>query len=88
MIKPAIQGVLNVLKACKKAGTKRVVLTSSAATVSINQLNGTGLVMDESNWSDVEFLTTVKPPTWVCLKILSECLVIKKITGYLNLFGS
>ncbi|KAM7500897.1 hypothetical protein LguiA_025311 [Lonicera macranthoides] len=64
MIKPAIQGVLNVLKACKKAGTKRVVLTSSAATVSINQLSGTGLVMDESNWSDVQFLTTVKPPTW------------------------
>ncbi|KAK6917392.1 NAD-dependent epimerase/dehydratase [Dillenia turbinata] len=65
MIKPAIQGVTNVLKACVKAKTvKRVILTSSAAAVTINQLNGTGLVMDESNWADVEFLSTVKPPTW------------------------
>nr|QLL26886.1 anthocyanidin synthase [Heuchera micrantha] len=65
MIKPAIQGTLNVLKACAKAKTvKRVVLTSSAAAVSINQLNGTGLVMDEKNWTDVEFLASAKPPTW------------------------
>ncbi|XP_059645856.1 anthocyanidin reductase ((2S)-flavan-3-ol-forming) [Cornus florida] len=65
MIKPAIQGVVNVLKACAKSGTvKRVVLTSSAAAVSINELNGTGLVMDEENWTDIDFLTSVKPPTW------------------------
>ncbi|KAI6703949.1 hypothetical protein NL676_013085 [Syzygium grande] len=65
MIKPAIQGVLNVLKACAKAKTvKRVVLTSSAAAVSINNIQETGLVMDEKNWTDVEFLTAVKPPTW------------------------
>jgi nucleoside-diphosphate-sugar epimerase len=65
MIKPAIQGVLNVLKACAKAGTvKRVVLTSSAAAVTINTLNGTGIVMDESHWTDVEFLSSAKPPTW------------------------
>ncbi|KAK9265401.1 hypothetical protein L1049_007422 [Liquidambar formosana] len=64
MIKPAIQGTLSVLKACVKAKTKRVVVTSSAAAVSINQLNGTGLVMDEKNWTDTELLTTQKPPTW------------------------
>ncbi|KAI4304299.1 hypothetical protein MLD38_039830 [Melastoma candidum] len=74
MIKPAIQGVLNVLKACKKANVKRVVLTSSAAAVSANKLEGTGLVMDESNWTDVEFLSTEKPPTWGYLvsKTLAE----------------
>ncbi|KAL6990858.1 dihydrouracil dehydrogenase (NAD(+)) [Sarracenia purpurea var. burkii] len=65
MIKPAIQGVVNVLRACAKSGTvKRVVVTSSAAAVTINQLNGTGLVMDESHWTDVEFLASAKPPTW------------------------
>ncbi|KAJ6367596.1 hypothetical protein OIU78_000209 [Salix suchowensis] len=65
MIKPAIQGVHNVLRACAKAKTvKRVILTSSAAAVSINKLNGTGLIMDEKNWTDVEFLTSEKPPTW------------------------
>lgn len=70
MIKPAILGVHNVLKACVKAKTvKRVILTSSAAAVSINELNGTDLVMDESHWTDVEFLSTAKPPTWVITKL-------------------
>ncbi|KAF2303610.1 hypothetical protein P3X46_020470 [Hevea brasiliensis] len=65
MIKPAVQGVHNVLKACAKAKTvKRVILTSSAAAVTINKLSGTGLVMDEKNWTDTEFLTSEKPPTW------------------------
>jgi anthocyanidin reductase len=62
-----------VLKACAKAKTvKRVILTSSAAAVSINKLNGTGLVMDEKNWTDVEFLTSEKPPTWVINDILNS----------------
>ncbi|XP_049396452.1 anthocyanidin reductase ((2S)-flavan-3-ol-forming) [Solanum stenotomum] len=65
MINPAIQGVVNVLKACVKSKTvKSVVLTSSAAAVTISQLSGTGIVMDESKWTDVEFLTSTKPPTW------------------------
>ncbi|GAB4831029.1 hypothetical protein Ancab_005044 [Ancistrocladus abbreviatus] len=75
MIKPAIQGVLNVLKASMKAkSVKRVVLTSSAAAVSINKLNGTGLVMNEDNWTEVEFLYSEKPPTWGYLvsKTLAE----------------
>ncbi|CAN1222180.1 Anthocyanidin reductase ((2S)-flavan-3-ol-forming) [Linum grandiflorum] len=60
MIKPAIQGVENVLKACAKAKTvKRVVLTSSAAALTINNVKETGLVMDETHWTDVQFLTSV-----------------------------
>ncbi|CAN1222184.1 Anthocyanidin reductase ((2S)-flavan-3-ol-forming) [Linum grandiflorum] len=56
MIKPAIQGVENVLKACAKAKTvKRVVLTSSAAALTINNVKETGLVMDETHWTDVQF---------------------------------
>ena len=35
LIKPAVEGATNVLKACKESGTvKRVVLTSSIAAVS------------------------------------------------------
>lgn len=68
MIKPATQGVVNVLKACAKAKTvKRVVLTSSAAAVSINTLDGTDLVMTEKDWTDIEFLSSAKPPTWVTI---------------------
>ncbi|GAB2231495.1 hypothetical protein Droror1_Dr00010503 [Drosera rotundifolia] len=74
VIKPGIQGVLNVMNACAKAKVKRVVLTSSVAAVSINKLNGTGLVMNEDNWTDVEFLYTEKPPTWgyPVSKVLAE----------------
>ncbi|KAF5198069.1 Anthocyanidin reductase ((2S)-flavan-3-ol-forming) [Thalictrum thalictroides] len=65
MIKPAIQGTLDVLKSCVKAKTvKRVIMTSSAAAVSINKLKGTDLVMNEECWTDVDFLYAEKPPTW------------------------
>ncbi|KAJ6837653.1 anthocyanidin reductase ((2S)-flavan-3-ol-forming) [Iris pallida] len=74
LIKPAIEGTLNVMKSCLKAKVKRVVLTSSAAAVSVNRLGGTGLVVDEECWSDVEFLTAEKPPSWGYLvsKTLAE----------------
>ena len=52
LIAPAVDGTLNVLKACAEAGTvKRVVLTSSIAAVS-NGLNGdTGRTYTEEDWS-------------------------------------
>jgi anthocyanidin reductase len=65
VIKPAINGTLNVLKSCTKSKTvKRVVVTSSAATVSINESAEQNQYIDESCWTDVDFLQTKKPPTW------------------------
>ncbi|XP_042381028.1 anthocyanidin reductase ((2S)-flavan-3-ol-forming)-like isoform X2 [Zingiber officinale] len=82
LIKPAVRGTLNVLRSCVKAkdSVKRVILTSSASAVSINKLEGVGLVMDEEAWSDLEFLTGEKPPTWGYA--VSKVLVEKEATKY------
>jgi len=63
IIQPAINGTINVLNACKKAKTvKRVVVTSSATAVYLNESDEQN--PDESSWTDVDFLRTKKPPIW------------------------
>ncbi|KAJ1689702.1 hypothetical protein LUZ63_013857 [Rhynchospora breviuscula] len=64
VIKPTIEGMLGILKSCKEAGTvKRVVFTSSAGTVNVEEHKKQ--VYDESCWSDVDFCRRVKMTGWM-----------------------
>lgn len=55
MIAPAVDGTLNVLKACVEAKVKRVVYVSSAAALMMNPIWSKNQVLDETCWSDQEF---------------------------------
>ena len=50
LIKPAKEGTLRALNAAKKAGIKRVVITSSTAAVNSHMRNG---ISDHNTWTDV-----------------------------------
>ncbi|RXH73234.1 hypothetical protein DVH24_012918 [Malus domestica] len=64
VIKPTINGLLDILKACQKAKTvRKLVFTSSAGTVNVEEHQKP--VYDESNWSDVEFCRSVKMTGWM-----------------------
>lgn len=55
LLAPAIQGTLNVLEAAKRAGVRRVVLTSSISAMVPNPAWRAGRAMDEASWTDVEY---------------------------------
>ncbi|XP_028800929.1 dihydroflavonol 4-reductase-like isoform X1 [Neltuma alba] len=64
MIKPTINGLLDIMKACVKARTvRRLVYTSSAGTLSATE--HLKPVIDETCWSDVEFCLKAKMTGWV-----------------------
>ncbi|RWR93624.1 dihydroflavonol 4-reductase [Cinnamomum micranthum f. kanehirae] len=64
VIKPTINGVLNIMRSCKKATTvKRVIFTSSAGTVNIEETQRSEY--DENCYSDVEFCRKVKMTGWM-----------------------
>lgn len=60
MLKPAIEGTLNVLRACLKANVKRVVYVSSTAAVLVNPEWPDDRVKDESCWSEKEYCRATK----------------------------
>nr|QEM23754.1 dihydroflavonol 4-reductase [Muscari aucheri] len=64
VIKPTVDGMLSILKSCRKAGTvRRVVYTSSAGTVNVEERQKPEY--DESAWSDIEFCRRVKMTGWM-----------------------
>ncbi|XP_028800931.1 dihydroflavonol 4-reductase-like isoform X3 [Neltuma alba] len=63
MIKPTINGLLNIMKACLKARTvRRLIFTSSAATLTGTEHHKP--MIDETCWTDVEFCRTAKIAGW------------------------
>lgn len=64
VIKPTVEGMMSIMRACKDAGTvRRIVFTSSAGTVNIEERQRP--VYDHDNWSDVDFCQRVKMTGWV-----------------------
>ena len=51
LIKPAVDGTLRVLEACRKSSVQKVVLTSSVAAIAYGHSKNKTL-FDESDWSD------------------------------------
>lgn len=72
LIDPAVHGTLNVLQSCKKSNSvRRVVLTSSSATVRFREDIKPGELLDESCWTSLELCHKIK--MWYALaKVLAE----------------
>ncbi|KAJ4866380.1 Tetraketide alpha-pyrone reductase 1 [Raphanus sativus] len=72
ILKPAIEGTLNVLRSCgKNQSLKRVVLTSSSSTVRIRDDFDPNIPLDESVWTSVELCKRFQ--VWYALsKTLAE----------------
>ncbi|KAK2997270.1 hypothetical protein RJ639_025023 [Escallonia herrerae] len=64
LIEPAVNGTLNVLKACVEANVTRVVYVSSGAAVSMNPNWPNGQVKDETCWPDKEYCRTTNATAW------------------------
>ncbi|PKA62855.1 Cinnamoyl-CoA reductase 2 [Apostasia shenzhenica] len=65
VIKPAVDGTLNVLKACSQAKISRVVYVSSVVAVSMNPSWTSRHILDENCWSDKEYCRATE--NWYCL---------------------
>ncbi|KAK9063967.1 hypothetical protein SSX86_017839 [Deinandra increscens subsp. villosa] len=81
LIKPAVDGTLNVLKACCEVDVKKVVYVSSVAAISVIP-NRPDRPLDETFWSDQELCRSNND--WYCLsktKAESEAWEFSKTNG-------
>lgn len=82
MIKPTVNGVLGIMKACDKAKTvRRIIFTSSAGTVNVEEHCKN--VYDENDWSDLEFIISKKMTGWVIETYNINHTSIKLNLGYM-----
>nr|XP_043613554.1 cinnamoyl-CoA reductase 1-like [Erigeron canadensis] len=65
VIEPAVNGTLNVLKACCEVNVKKVVYVSSIAAIMVLPNRPTDRPLDETFWSDQEFCKSNNE--WYCL---------------------
>ncbi|KAJ3709197.1 hypothetical protein LUZ61_012902 [Rhynchospora tenuis] len=71
LVKPAVEGTINVLRAAKECGVKRVVLTSSSSAIAPNPHWPIDAALTEESWADVD--TFKKHNVWYPVsKILAE----------------
>ncbi|KAI3921820.1 hypothetical protein MKX01_005509 [Papaver californicum] len=93
LIEPAVTGTLNVLKACTEAKVKRVVVVSSRAAAIWNPNWPKDQPIDESCWSDKEYLNTTKnwyalsktdaeSETWANAAVFNECKYLNSCQDY------
>lgn len=59
LIKPAVEGTLSVMRACKQYGVKRVCVTSSFVSIGSPDPANEPEEFDEETWSDPEKNTTM-----------------------------
>nr|ABY25290.1 dihydroflavonol 4-reductase [Evolvulus glomeratus] len=73
VIKPTVKGILGIIDSCAKSkSVKRIVFTSSAGTVDIQENQKS--LYDETCWSDLDFIYAKKMTGWMYFasKILAE----------------
>ncbi|XP_057846136.2 cinnamoyl-CoA reductase 1 [Cryptomeria japonica] len=64
VLEAAVNGTVNVLKACKELGVKRVILTSTIGAVYLDPKRSPQDVVDEDCWSDLDYCIETK--NWYC----------------------
>ncbi|XP_059073770.1 cinnamoyl-CoA reductase 1-like [Cryptomeria japonica] len=64
VVEAAVQGTVNVLKASKEEGVKRVILTSTIGAIYLDPNRNPQPIVDEDCWSDLDYCIQTK--NWYC----------------------